>query len=710
MEVAFERISLTRYPLTISPDGNWLIRGDSNGLLYRHSASDLKVVEAIDIGGIPNALSASRSGKRVIFAHDNGCIGYAIFADGSPQAKKGADNKASVRWLELWSSNDGNNNGPCPRSRPVDRGYQLGPNVFPVAISIDGKRAAIAGNPISVIDLDSGQALLQVPSGQGWIQHLRFMDSDRKLYVAQAIQGGEYEYEGVQSDMQFAVWDFQKKELFSFRNRAMHAGTASDLYWSTSERSGELWRFVPGRAWETANLKACGIPDQERFAASKKDSYSWLDVVADPFGRWLAISSSALNDKLNRAESDLVVRDSRTGSVLLQRHLDSELRALTVSNDGTKLYGYAPKLQPLTEQTESGVAWGLAGGGQLQKFDLAAEVLAAQTSASIAWPKQICMIEDEEPGARNLLIGNSSPELVNEIEVDGTDLRSWQQMRDGALWFDRGATVDRINAGDGKVLQALPTPRSESVGSIPLFERKQFLNWQGDTVTLRPFSPSPSPKQRTVLVKNPGWQAEDVVLLGSNFGVRWVDSRFLDDGEHEDGTALAIVYDMMGRELFRTSGMALNGRAFFPVEDGEGASNVFEAYIAAENKIGNFTWESSYMNSVRARRSDAEGKSHTMLWYGLRVGDLSDPRDNKKYKAALNSGTTIGHTVVGLYGDLGAELTSLGVNVFDAMAKRLVASLPVGLVHKVAWNPIDKLLLIERFTDDRRKLMVYRFR
>ncbi|MFO1252133.1 MAG: hypothetical protein U1E77_13610 [Inhella sp.] len=56
-----------------------------------------------------------------------------------------------------------------------------------------------------------------------------------------------------------------------------------------------------------------------------------------------------------------------------------------------------------------------------------------------------------------------------------------------------------------------PTPRRLGICSVPSFERAEFLNWEGDTLSLRPFAPQPAGAAMQRLARRAGWQVEQAL-------------------------------------------------------------------------------------------------------------------------------------------------------------------------------------------------------
>lgn len=737
-EEALADLNTGRFPVAISGDGSWLFHVDGRNVLYRESTGTPKKRETVALPMPVQVVSPSRNGERVAIVGVDQCAGIVTFATNA--------RPTTVVWLN--NPNTGEKDAACGKSsgRDIVEGRYYGP--FAVAISADGTLAAISGNPIRVVDIATRRTALEIPTGNAAVLHIRFTDSDRKVFVTQAMMGERWESAPTGSDMQFAVWDLKSRELFSFHHTGTHGNLISyDLLSHFSEATGELWAInTEGRYWEeqphrrasihphAVNLKQCGAGSRKGPVLPSGESDGWLAFTADPRGRWLAYVTPAFNVKLKRYESHLWVRNSRSGKTIADWPVDAEIHSMVSTEDGNVLYGVTAEKPKPDEMSDTRAGQSRIGGGKLVKFDLLQRLTQLEPAVARDWPAMRCMFEDEEPDARNIVSDKGTRPKLYEVTIGAKTLArdlgampfpcygdeldqfgqyqlapgvaAWGQTSDGSLWADRGTTMDRLDPETGKIVQRLPTPRSEAICALPMFEQSKYVVWQGDTVTFRPLAGPLDNADRKVFVRKPGWYANQVQRIGGDrIGVRWVDKRFRGkNSEEKEVGAMAIVYDVTGKVISQTAGAARDGNANFPGDDDDGASVFGEP--APPLQQGMYRWELSYFDGVRAIRDDAAShSSHTVLWSGLRFN--AKPAS----KAGLDvSDPDYAGNVLGLQGTIGVHIKADKVNVYDAATRHLRASISIPAARDAAWNPVNRILLVDSIDSQQNKgkLTAYR--
>lgn len=741
-EDALAGLNTGRFALALSGDGSWLFHVDDHNVLHREATGTSKKRETVALPMPVQVVSSSRNGERVAVVGINQCVGIVTFATSARPAK--------IVWLRNPSIAVGEKDATCDKSSGTDISDGRHYEAFAAALSQDGALVALSGKPIRVVDTSTQRTLLEIPTGNAVPLHLRFADADRKLFVTQAVMGEQWESASTGSDMQFAIWDLKSRELFSFH----HTGTPGnllpyDFLSHFSEATGELWAInTNGSYWDkqshrrasirpyATNLKQCGTNVRQGPVISSGEEDTWLAFIADPMGRWLAYVLPTFNAKLKRYESHLWVRNSRSGNVIADWSVDAELHSLISSEDGSVLYGVTAGQPKPDEMAYTREGQSRIGGGKLVRFDLGNRLTQLEQVVSRDWPPTRCLIEGEDAEARNIVPDKEKQPKLYEVLIGAPKFErdfanmpypchgdaidefghyqfafgpAWAQVNDGSLWVDHGATIDHLNPETGKTVQSLPTPRSESICALPMFEQRKYIAWQGDTVSIREFTALSDRTDRKVLVRKPGWYANRVERLGADrIGVRWVDRRFRskNSGEKEIG-ALAIAYDFSGKEVSRAPGAAMDGNAFFLIEDGESSESIFGAYPPLPMQKGIYRWELSYFNSVRAIRDDAaSNSSRTVLWSGLRLN------------AKLSSKPGLGvfepeypGNVVGLSDTMGAHIKADKVDVYDGESRHLRASISIQGARDAAWNPVNRIFLIDSIDpqQNKGKLTAYRF-
>lgn len=704
-----------RYPLVISSDGEWRVHVDEHNVLQRVRLNKKGGTEKITPSMIVRAISTSLGARKAAIT-DGDCVAIVKFSGGSES--ESASKAPQLKWLgKKCEGNEDMSNGPASRS------YQT----FSIALSNDGKHVAVAGNPIiQILDAESGIVTSTIPTGAAHVLHVRFIDNDRKLLVVQAVLGEQWESPAEGSDMQFAIWDLQKGELFNFYH-TQTAGTllSDDLFWSYSDKTGELWAInTNGAPWEgpnklapiqpyLINLKQC---DATRRGQLKLPQTDWVDFTADPLGRWVAAVESRFDT--DKVKSRLIVRNASNGDILLQQLINSEIRSLTSSPDGETIYAVTSG-QPDKENLKyTRVMWQFTGGGNGMKFSLTKSIKGLKPSPESHWPAQRCLLDDEGSIARDIAIddrerpvlfevpflGDTDEEFVAHREENTSSCsgdvtsffghpRSWGG--DGEhLWIDRVATLEQISLVDGHVELSILTPRSKSRCSIPVFDQKQFINWEGDTISLRPFNDTYGSKK--ILVRKKGWTATTLEWFGGRFGVRWIkNGNSLSDKEARlpDGSAVAILYDASGEVLKQTDGYSEGTVAHFPTDDEEeGGEGVFAYSLSSESKeqrVGHeigYEWSLSYSGSVQARLMDLKGKSKKIVfWDGLDLG--------KPLRCDNDSSNYIGE-VHGLTGEMGILVESSDITMLDAVRRQRITGFSASKVGYAEWFPNDHALVV----------------
>ncbi|MBY0238207.1 MAG: hypothetical protein K2X55_02725, partial [Burkholderiaceae bacterium] len=529
------------FPIATSGDGQWVLRTDARNQLHRSAAGGATTDATAVLPAPAHALSASADGRTVAYTSRQapGCIGIATFGEGR---------SGKTSWLRL----DGAAGGPAC----VVSGGSGAAAPMPMALSGDGRRIALGGVQVRVLELPGMRSTLSIPTGGDPVLDLRFVDDGRKLLVAQRAANGE---------LRFAIWDIGRRELFSYQRAAMppgSAGPAASYAWHFAEATGDLWLLPPAGAATAlslaaprrgkakagparpvtplaVNLKQCGRQRGGAMLRAAADG-GWLASAADPRGRWLATVTRDSDEAGRRYRSRLTVQDSRSGRVVTERLIEGDLQTLAPSANGNMLYGVLGA--PLADDGQR-TGFSQPDGGQLLAFDLAADLGAAAQQPDAPWGARRCPIEDEAPQARDITQDLQPPEaqFTVTLPADAPDItgrachgdewwqpgiaservRQWGVTPDGRVWLDRVNQLERLDKDTGQAAGRITTPRSDKVCSIPLYDAQQFLTWQGDSVMLRGFTGGAS----TMLVNKEGWFADSVVRLGDKFGVRWVKAQ-----------------------------------------------------------------------------------------------------------------------------------------------------------------------------------------
>jgi hypothetical protein len=642
-----------RFPITLSGDGQWLLHADNEGLLQRRRVLPDKTLlnASLSLPDVAQTISTTHDGKQVAVLTATGCIGIARF-----------DNPPSFAWLpgsQAKLQEDART--PSCGSTRAEKNW-LGTRRYDesgaIALSGDGKLLALGGHPIRIVEAKSGKFVGSIPSGRAGagykLLHLRFLDHDRKLLMALVKDGHRDEAPALRSDVEFLVWDLQRKTLQNVHQTGTQGLNSYDIFWKYSEHSGKLWAIrTDGRyhleptagetEWKPApikpyaiNLKQCGAkPVAALNLPPIRDEIlsRWDDFSADPLGRWIVTAEPKYDEAKRRISTLLRLRLATTGAQLAQWSLAVRVKALLPSADGSQLFGItagSPDPQQFSADTPLlfSVDTPLLGGGKLMRFDLTPHLKTLMAEPELAWDTQPCRIDNEGAGARELGVP-AKPKLLHSLPLAGSDLETcnmlgsgdqrrpglrWGRTPDDELWLDRCTKLERIDLVSGKPVQTIPTPRNDSVAGFPLYERDQFLVWQGDTVALRPLVPGPDAPARVVLTRRPGWRADAVLWLGDSFFVRWADKAREPAASNGPNTDVGIVYDLQGK-VMQTLTEGLDGPSY----------GAFESdYYYQESAIspdGQWAWSLDTAGSVRAQRLDsATGTYRTTLWAGAESG------------------------------------------------------------------------------------------
>ena len=584
---------------------------------------------------------------------------------------------------------------------------------------------------IRVIDVVTGRVRAEIPSippdiggaGGNRLLALRFVDDNRKLLTVHAKMGGGYEgSRATASDMQFAIWDLQKRELFNFYRTATRGLLIEyDFLWDFSEESGDLWAVrTDGRYWtrggkinpiraRAVDLKRCGLESSQRsttIVSGKLPQHNKvLELAADPLGRWVAITELVDSNNPN-LRSRVVVRDSRSGRQLASFDADSAVRSLTPTPDGKVLFGIttgqpAPEDRPYPHFPDEFV-----GGAKLVRLDLAKALGNMDTNERSEWDEHTCAIEDETDQARNVVQENTRPRQLYQIEVMGrfNDLnmscysnesqespRRWGLSGDGRVWVDQVRVIQEIDAGTGKVVREIKTPRSEAVCSVPWFEGRQFVSTQGDTISLRPFFENAARTDRRIVDRRPGWKVLSALFRGERLVVRWGAAQA---AGQEPPPLLAVIYDPASGGVLQQRKMDQSGMDLVDPLDYE--------RLRPPLPHGGYRWELGYFGSVRVRVHDPHAKqTKTILWDGLRLRK-GVPRGIDGYRE---------DNVPDLGGGKGAFIGLDRVVLYDALARAKLADVSATNAIDVKWHHSRRLLFIESFenragnSDERRRIL-----
>lgn len=389
------------HALVLSEDGRWLVYVDGDGAVHRRNTGGTGQDQVFRLKFPPGALSISRNAKQIAFEDQRGCIGVLRSEGGTT----GLQNTWIARNSGL-PSVDARGSAQCESDdlHPPGAHWLLFntdvSGAGAVALSPDGRLLAIDTSPVKIIDLTSGREIYTVPT-EFLIRHLQFVDDGRKLLLVEAKLGAHEEVASDGSEMLFLTWDLKRKEPYNF----YHTATTDELsqegfLWSYSERTGDLWAINDnGNPWRTdptsgkrvlakikpypVNLKRCGAPAVARIGLDGNGDL--FELAVDPQGRWIAVVQREYVS--NHDAYSLDVYRTVDGSLLKRFALDSAVRSLAPTADGTAIYGTTSG-KPIEEPNRLEPTF--KGGGHVVRFDLAPVLLGMKSSPAIAWADAEC--------------------------------------------------------------------------------------------------------------------------------------------------------------------------------------------------------------------------------------------------------------------------------------------------------------------------------
>lgn len=607
-EEAYLAYSWTRPPVVFSDDGNWRVHQNERGELVRepmYAASTPGQGIALNFPVL--ALATRGSAQQIWLLAKPNCLVELDFRAAKPKPKPlpGSD---------------------CPSSQEGFQGAAASYQGAALAVSPDGRwLAGGVGDSIRVLDLSNGQTRWQIPALHPLA--LQFEDEGRRLRLLDAQLGERWEGSADPSLLQLSRWDLDRGELSMTAER--RGGFDQRAFLNAATRHHQLWLDSQGRL-QALDLRTCPASPNHWPLPSGWEPWA---LSADPMGRWVAVALR------QRAQFKLLWLNARDGTTLAETRLNAtkgrQPYAVQAHAGGLLLREAQspsasetdPEQRPVKPSAWQSVTLPTAVQALMSQPPDAQSGLAAAPCKDAAEQADARRIEarslDTKPiWQRQLPV----PDEVMPVEVQhcipGLDhpARTWGVSPGGQLWMDAGAVLIRLSPNNGQELARWPTPRSAGICSTPSFARAEFLNWQGDTLSLRPFAAQLERAQRRLLDRRPGWQVESASWAGDLVLARWV----------RGGQAEQSLYQQQPaggwRQVARRHGTRQEGATVF---DGDDAGSDEPAWLqmlptpldaaalerqqhgVRDDELAAWRWTIGPMGTVQARHG-----AQLQLWHG----------------------------------------------------------------------------------------------
>jgi hypothetical protein len=675
-----------------SPDRRWLGHAVDLKLVILDTATLAKRHDVY----LPFALvglAIDNSGDRVVGVATRGCVVIIELSRTSPP---------SFSWLPgLGWVNDSQGLQPCSMASVKSSwlAEQFLPPQQPVSLDAASRRAAVLRTlpdhekAAQVVDLTTGAVQIAFPTGlsSGEMNVVGFRDEGKTLLVS--------------SDASQALWNIETGELINFVEVGFRPFTGT-----VDGRSGRAYRddyqqgiveLDAARCAEPARRWAGNSPPWETMHMS--DSRTWY-ATAD--GRDISVFAAATHARLAtfRAQHDVawLFEDPQ------QAHLLAVSRSPR-SDAGQRLPGF-PVVQSFALPKPPAVA--LAATRPAKRCPAFAEHVLPRTDSATA---RFVLSAQTALRTRDTAYRGRQGSQVNGCSPS----QAWGLTREGQPWIERYDSIERIDPRSGLVVQTVKTPRSSEVCSITWYARSGFLNWQGDTVSFRPFAGG-----RQVLAHRPGWRVIEARVDGrDHFVVDWARADFLDKvptvttfllSEPDVGLAVRYRFDplaVVGRlpSRVRAEGPTMSHRVELrPRSKPEGEDDWSDAEEAeyfervspfypnvglwidqrASGLAGLVQWERSGIGAVRAftRTKDSGPGGKTLLWVGLQGFRTDMPIPTR----------------IDAFGPRAAIVmeseTATHVELYDALTRQRLATAtiePGWQVRQTAWLNAEATLLVD---------------
>ena len=743
-EDALATVERRHAPLTLSANGQWLLHVDSQNVLHRVSLADEKQAQRIVVPLTGLRLAASRSGQRVAVTTSSACVGLVDFGDTVATVPK-------LMWLpsgpsKPWAGSPQVSTPGMPSEEDCGR---EGLGNSPIAISTDGRWIA---TPSQVYDVDAKKVIASLPVSTNDIGgrrtlRLQFLDNDTKLLVITATLGEGYESSSTPSNLQFAVWDLSSKALYnliSLNNARLdlpqsffteYTAQTGALYWVNGDRHWAAEQSLkegdvpPPLEVMQGTLGACNSKPVSRFPLAAGD---WVSFLMDPLGRWIAgvrkVDTGAQDGKNKKGlVEELIVVDLGTRRQVVRLPLKEEVHGLVSTHDGGTIYGLTARPIDRSTGMPTTQAPGPHAVGEVVKVRVDLGRVSTPKAPTATWDATPCKIEDETPSARSVHHPRRFTQPLWSVPIESvTDLHQRAQerrggsgdgqsaanmtctgqiltsnsfvMQDKTLWLDRFSEIAQLDTSSGRTIKTLPTPRKDNVCSLPVPEAGGFVNYQGDTLTWRPFDPSAAgATARHVIEVRQGWQVSQVRAAARSVVAVWNAKPGTAPPKGEDGQPMDVLiatYDAATRS--RQNERRITSDAY---EIDGGDDPAYEAYErlflpACRDTAGRLTsgydWRVSHFDSFRAYAcSPGASATQTVFWSHLDIAPQSAP-------PSVRDGAYLRRTWV-LDGTTGVAQDGAVMRVFNIATRHELAQIAVSFREVQAVHLIESkgLLLIE---------------
>ncbi len=675
-ENALSEITARQAPVAVSGNGEWRIYIDSKNVLHRINVAEPKKTRRIQLltfdASIPLSVykvAASQSARKIVFSSNLGCIGLLdLGTEDSSQPK------------QAWLPNGRNGERSIyDTALEKQKTWPCTDYSGPLALSSDGRLLATDSH---VFDVETSKAIASLPTQGSVTLSLSFTKDQSKLAIVSAVLGGAWEGPSAPSDMKISLWDIQTLALLN-----MKITTDTSLYMAEKYIARYLpevgsFFYIDSSAYEISNRLAGGrqsplhlmeIDFHDCTAKPHKrlslKGFGWKSFVFDPLGRWIAGVTKAPSDSVTGKEStqsdfELVeIYSLETGKIIQSSKVKKSIAGLTAAANGSKIHAITVTLSGDSEwerqDREALIVDGLIeinvnttglaapklsvknGPNKPCKLDNetidARQVSESRTKLTAQWAVPIKTLDESRIETRSKLgIGDKAETTNCSLET----IANYFLMPDSSLWLDRYSEIEQIDLNTGKRASGLATPRSDLVCSIPFPSAAGYINYQGDTLSFRPFIPdNDGATQRKIIDKKTGWNLSQIRIDERAIHTLWEPKTGTIAPKSAKGQPVALQ-----ERRYSTKAFSFIKEAYLSPTDYANSEFYFEPNMW-ESTACNSTFTSlpaeigftiSHFNSIKGTTCPLNKEAQTVFWSGLNMV-LKGPIDRYEQKRILST-------------------------------------------------------------------------